>query len=318
LNLPDPLLQLGFATLLDAARDRILLEALRQTVGAMDIQVIDAELAGLASAEALARLAAHGIRGETYFPAPSILRRRPSLLAYYRMLYGYSQKQFYQAATGATKFRSMEVRDKISSTAEAHLDDLCSAFARSGEILLSGLGSAMASSQYPNELCLLTFGAQLRGSSNNTKGSDGIKTVFAVLKAIFEDETEQADNRSLTLQNAVGRKVKVELAADPDVLVSVDIGQSDLRTVVAIEVKAGEDHSNIWNRMGEAEKSHLKARERGVTECWTIINDLQAPEAQLKASSPSTNRFYQLVDLTNPTHSGRADFAARVRSMVGL
>lgn len=318
MKLPGPLLQLGFATLLDVARDRILLEALRQTVGEMDVQVIDFELAKLASTKALARLAADGIRGETYFPVPSILRRRPSLLAYYRMLYGYSQKQFYQAATGATKFRSMEVRDQIGPNAEAHLDELCSAFAQSGEMLLSGLGSAIASSQYTNDLCLLTLGAQFRGSANNTKGTDGIKAVFAVLQAIFENETKQSDNRSLTLINAVGRKAIVEIAADPDVLVSVDIGQSELRTVVAIEVKAGEDHSNIWNRMGEAEKSHLKARERGVTECWTIINDTQAPDAQLRASSPSTNRFYQLVDLTNPTHSCRADFEARVRSMVGL
>ena len=318
MNLPDPLLQLGFATLLDAARDRILLEGLRQTVGELEIHMVDAELSKFASHNALARLAALGIRGETYFPVPTILRRRPSLLAYYRMLYGYSQKQFYQTATGATKFRSMELRDRIGQQTDADLDDLCQSFAQSGEVLIAGLGSSMGSSQYPNELCLLTFGAQLRGSFNNTKGSDGIKAIFAVLKAIFEDETETTDKRSLTLRNAAGRKVKVELAADPDVLVNVDMGQGELRTVVAIEVKAGEDHSNIWNRMGEAEKSHLKARERGISECWTIINDLVAPETQLRTSSPSTNRFYQLVDLTNPTNPARAEFAARVRSMVGL
>jgi hypothetical protein len=132
--------------------------------------------------------------------------------------------------------------------------------AGSVEVLLACLGEAKKRDRFSNDLCLLTYGAQLRGSFNNTKGSDGIKAVFAVLRAIFEDETITTDSRSLTVRNAASRSVKIEIAADPDVLISVDLGTAEFRTVVAIEVKAGEDQSNIWNRVGEAEKSHLKAR----------------------------------------------------------
>ena len=318
MKLPDPLLQLGFATLLDAARDRILLEALRQTVANLPVFELDKELAAYVPEDAYLKLAASGIRGETYFPVPLVLKTNPRLLSYYRLLFGFSQKQFFQTGSGCGIFSSMENSGKCNAKADSALPELCQAFAAAGKILVAGLGSGLQAPTYSNDLCLLTLGAQFRGSHNNAKGSEGIKAVFSVLKAIFEAETIETGARSLQVRSASGRVVVIELASDPDILIKSKMDDGNERTVVAVEVKAGEDHSNIWNRIGEAEKSHLKARDSGVAECWTIINDPQAPDQQLRVASPSTHRFYQLIDLTNSQSAARLDFAARVRDMVGL
>ena len=304
--------------MLDAARSRVLLEALHQTVGTLDIAELDRELARLVPSPALARLAGLGLRAETYFPTPAILNAKPSLLGYYRLLYGYSQKLFYGTLTGCSKFKTMEFSDKVTPLAAPEIVELCKSFAGVGDMLVGGLGGKIGQPSYPDELCLLTLGAQFRGSANNAIGSEGIRSVFAVLTAIFEHETEQSGPRSLEIRSAAGGLVRVELAADPDILIKSQMGDGQDRVVVAIEVKAGEDHSNIWNRVGEAEKSHLKARASAVVECWTIINDAQADEVRLRTASPSTNRFYQLLELTNDKSPNRADFAARVRNMVGM
>ena len=295
-----------------------MLAALRATVGKLSIQEIDVELAQRVPVEALAKLAAAGIRGETYFPVPPVLRAKPSLLGYYRLLYGYSQKQFYGSGSKRGWLKGMEESDKLSPRCNAALSELCDALAKAGTVLVSGLGQGLQSPEFSDDLCLLTFGGQLRGSANNIRGSEGVQAAFAVLKTVFEKEIENVGQRSLQLRNAAGREVSIVLASDPDILVRSRMATGEDRTVVAIEVKAGEDHSNIWNRMGEAEKSHLKARERGVVECWTIINDPQAPEQQLRSSSPSTDRFYQLLELTNEGHPSHHEFSSRVRDMVGL
>lgn len=315
---PDPLLQLGFSALLESARDRVLLPALRSTVLQLPTQQIDNELAKFVSPGAIAILASHGLRGETIFPVPIILKANPSLLGYYRLLYGYSQKQFYTTKTGASCLRNMEIKGTITPKAAESIDNACSEFARAGEMLVQGLGSRLSRAEIPHELSLLTLGAQFRGGANNTKGSDGIKAVFAVLKGIFENELEDASESSLKLKNAVGRMVNIQLASDPDVLVKTTMADGQLRSVVAIEVKAGEDHSNIWNRVGEAEKSHVNAKADGINERWTIVNDPQAPLSKLKSSSPSTTRFYQLLDLLDDNTDEFQDFLSRMRDLVGL
>jgi len=318
LNFPDPLLQLGFATILDGARDRLLLTALRKTVATVATPELDAELASYASASALSVLSGYGLRGETVYPVPLVLRKMPSLIGYYRLLFGYSQKQFYTTKTGASCLRSMEVKGLLTPKAEASLEGACVAFARVGEMLVQGLGAKLSGSTLPHELTLLTLGAQFGGGANNQRGSDGIKAVFAVLQRVFEKETEKIGERSMTLRHASGKLVEIELAGDPDVLIKSTMSDGQVRPVVAIEVKAGEDHSNIWNRVGEAEKSHLKAKGLGINERWTIINDPQAPADKLKSSSPSTTRYYQLLELTDAESAQFSDFRSRVRDLVGL
>jgi len=318
LNFPDPLLQLGFATLLEGAREKTLLAALRRTVAGLPTTQIDQELSDYVSSQALSILSGHGIRGETIFPIPLILSAGPSLIGYYRLLFGYSQKQFYTTRTGASCLRAMETKGSLTSRAADHLQEGCRAFARSGEMLVRGLGSKLMRPEIPHELTLLTLGAQFRGAANNTRGTDGIKAAFAVLERVFEQEIEKTGERSLVLRNAAGKVVRVELAADPDILIKSTMSDGQTRAVVAIEVKAGEDHSNIWNRVGEAEKSHLKAKAAGINERWTIVNDPQAPTDKLQSMSSSTTRFYQLLQLTDDQSTEHLDFRSRVRDMVGL
>lgn len=318
MNFPDPLLQLGFATLLEGARDKLLLSALRSTVATLPTTELDAQLAKFAPVKALAVLSGYGLRGETIFPVPLVLTSNPSLIGYYRLLLGYSQKQFYTSKTGASKLKTMEAKGVLTNKAGAVLDEACQEFARVADMLVQGLGSKLAGQALPHELCLLTLGAQFRGGANNQRGTDGIKAVFAVFQRVFEQETEKAGERSLALRNAAGKVVKIELAGDPDVLINTTMSDGQIRPVVAIEVKAGEDHSNIWNRVGEAEKSHLKAKNSGINERWTIINDPQASADKLESMSPSTTRFYQLLELTDDESAAFSDFHSRVRDLVGL
>src|SRR4029077_313824 len=83
----------------------------------------------------------------------------------------------------------------------------------------------------------------------------------------------------IAVKNAAGRMVYVEFAPDPDIIIREEMAPFSLEEMtasfaekIAIEVKAGEDFSNIHNRIGEAEKSHQKAKGRGYVECWTVGN----------------------------------------------
>lgn len=87
---------------------------------------------------------------------------------------------------------------------------------------------------------------------------------------------------------------------------------------IAIEVKAGEDFSNIHNRIGEAEKSHLKAKERGFVECWTVVNVDRIDMAMARRESSSTNRFYRLSDIVSATGDEYTDFRNRVIALIGI
>jgi XcyI restriction endonuclease len=318
MKLPDPTLQIEFATLLEGARSLVLAEALRETVGALSATRLDVELAQFVDDASLTRIASFGIRAETVFPVPLLLSQKPSLIGYYRLLYGYSQKQFYTSATGCSLFKTMEMKGLLTNSAAGKLPELCAAFADAGSKLLSGLGKKASNATLFQELALLTLGAQFRGGANNQRGAAGIRTVFEVVRMVVNDGIVSEGESLIEVKNAAGKRVSIEIAADPDIFISTVLDTGEQRPIVAIEVKAGEDHSNIWNRIGEAEKSHQQAKARGVTECWTIINDDKASPAKLRTSSPTTNRFYQLLELADSGSTPYADFASRVRDMIGL
>ncbi len=318
MKLPAPTLQIEFGTALEGARATILRDALGKAVKRLSIPDLDRELAAIVPADALGILASKQLRGETLFPVPLLLKERPSLIGYYRLLYGYSQKQFYTKATGCTIFKSMEQKGTLSSAAEALLTDLCKVFAQAGASLLAGIEDHLHRQDLFHELSLLTLGAQYRGGANNKRGAAGIKAVFEVLRGIVEDGIVSAGEVAIEVKNAAGKRVSIALASDPDIFIKSYLASSRTRPIVAIEVKAGEDQSNIHNRIGEAEKSHQKARAQGVTECWTVINVPQADMAKLAQESPSTDRFFQLLDLTDNDSSAYADFRETVRDLVGL
>ena len=100
----------------------------------------------------------------------------------------------------------------------------------------------------------------------------------------------------LELLNASRRKVIITFSPDPDISTFEEISARTLKNVIAIEVKGGADKSNIWNRLGEAEKSHQSAKQRGFVEFWTIYNVPSLDLAKAREKSPTTNRFYSLIN----------------------
>jgi hypothetical protein len=80
-------------------------------------------------------------------------------------------------------------------------------------------------------------------------------------------------------------------------IIREEMAPGKYRQLIAIEVKGGTDFSNIHNRIGEAEKSHQKARAEGYAECWTVVNVDRIDLDMARRESPSTHRFYRLSDL---------------------
>ena len=113
-RIPRPDLQIDFSAALASIRKQFLQEALRNTVESLDITEIDGQLAAIVPKKDLANLAGHGLRGELMFPVPLLLQTSPRLLGYYRLLYGFSKKEFYGTGTGVSRFQSMEKSGVLS------------------------------------------------------------------------------------------------------------------------------------------------------------------------------------------------------------
>jgi hypothetical protein len=110
-KIPEPELQVSFARFLAEIREAMLQDALRETIRTLDIPTIDKELADLVPSYSLATLAGHGMRGELLFAVPTVLTANPRLLGYYRLLYGYSQKEFFKTGVGG-QFKRLRQRDR--------------------------------------------------------------------------------------------------------------------------------------------------------------------------------------------------------------
>ncbi|ABD42237.1 hypothetical protein Mhun_2538 [Methanospirillum hungatei JF-1] len=93
----SPDLQFSFYNQLKIISEQYLSKALTDTILKMDIERIDGELLQLVSKDKIRKVAGWGLRGERIFPIPCILVANPFLLGYYRLLFGFSQKQFYQS-----------------------------------------------------------------------------------------------------------------------------------------------------------------------------------------------------------------------------
>jgi len=318
LNLPSPDLQVSFALKLIEARTELLQDALKTTVQALDIENLDKQLAKHAPRAGLSVLASQGLRGELVFPVPLVLESKPRLLGYYRLLFGYSKKLFYTTATGMGQFKGMEERDNLTARNRSGLPALCQHLGEVGAMLLAGVGTTSASDQFLDDLTLLTLGPQFRGSANVDIGVEGIEVVFGIVREIVREAIEDEDENQLKLKNAAGRIVHIEVAADPDIRIVEIMTSGAERHLIAIEVKGGRDFSNIHNRVGEAEKSHQKARADGFTECWTVVNVDRTNFEQAKRESPSTDRFYTISDLLDQSSQIYCDFRDRIQALTGV
>lgn len=110
----------------------------------------------------------------------------------------------------------------------------------------------------------------------------------------------------------------VEFAADPDIIIREVMPDKSSRKILAIEVKSGTDVSNIHNRIGEAEKSHQKAKKDGYRECWTVVNVSKLDIDKAKLESPTTNVFYALKALQSRKGVVYEDFKQNIIAMVGI
>lgn len=322
MEFPEPRLQAGFALRLKHFRSVYLQDALFEAVRTLDIEQLDRELARFVRKQALSGLARSGLRGEVAFAVPLVLRSNPYLLGYYRLLLGYSQKEFYGGDKGfsAAKFKKMESDGIITDRAEPQLGDLCAALCGAASFLLEKIGPARPNLEFLDDLTLLTVGPQFRGGANNLIGTEGIAVVFEVIRQIVSHAASEISGDTIRIRNATGRMVLIKFSSDPDIVISEEIGEGEIRNVVAIEVKSGSDISNIHNRIGEAEKSHQKARKRGFTECWTVVNIPQRrlDMEKLENESPSTDRFYSLDDLSTGRGETYAAFCRRVLALTSI
>ena len=315
-KIPEPDIQIEFYYRLEKMRETYLLDALLSAVSGLEIPRIDEELRELVSNSSLQRVAGWGLRGEIVFPVPYALQSQPTLLGYYRLLLGFSQKQFYGQRYGFAPFKAMEETGRLTAN---HLDairELCRALCGSSELLVVGIQELSRESVH--ELTLLTVGPQLRGGVLNTLGSRAARQVFELIDSLVTNAVVSSSRKSIKLQNAAGRVVRVEFASDPDITIKEELPSGRSRNLVAIEIKGGKDYSNIHNRIGEAEKSHQKARKEGFVECWTIVGISDLNMELAGKESPTTDRFYHLERLANDSSEEFDDFRENLLSRVGI
>ena len=318
ITLSAPSLQIDFAYYLKEIRERMLMDALQTSIENLDLAVIDSQLHEYADGECLRRLASFGLRGELVFPVPCILEKNPMLLGYYRLLLGYSQKAFYTSESGVGLFKTMEEKGSISRAQREKLPEFCHALCKSASELVNGLADYMLNRDFLDELTVLTLGPQLRGGANVKRGTVAITQVFDVIHKIVRSNVIQSSSHHLEIMNSSGRRVLIEFAPDPDIVIREELRANTFRNLIAIEVKGGQDYSNIHNRIGEAEKSHQKARNLGYIECWTVVNVDRIDIEMAKQESPSTNRFFRISDILNSASTEYQLFSDLLISCVGI
>jgi len=316
---PRPDLQIAFFARLQELKSELLLDALLEVVAGIDIDILDEEVRRFVPEEYRRRMCRWGLRAELVFVVPCILEACPRLLGYYRLLLGFSQKEFYRVS-GLAPFKVLEERGRIPDKRRADVPALCRALADCAGKLLDGVGAL--DRQSIHEMTLLTLGPQLRGSFLNLKGQRAVQQVFELIRSIVPEGKRPAGFQPvIRFPNAAGREITIVFGGDPDVSVREELDGGSVRKILAIEIKGGSDRSNVHNRLGEAEKSHQKARAAGYIERWTIVGvekwdeDL---EKLARKESPTTNRFFVLQQITQRDSAPARDFLEELRSRLGL
>jgi hypothetical protein len=308
-----PELQVSFYFRLQTIKDLYFHESLKNTIKELDIRNIDSELSKFVSSKNLTKLAEYSLRGEAVFPIPMILKSNPFLLGYYRLLYGFSQKEFYSKGPFG-RFKIMEDKGKLTAQAEPEIEELCSSLIYSAEKLILDIGSI--SLQTITELQLLTVGPQLRGSLNNKYGQAATQKTFNLIKSLISKYIIHSTQNSFEIKNDSGRKVSIRFSSDPDIEIVEKLSAGE-RGLISVEIKGGRDYSNIHNRIGEAEKSHQKAKRRGHFEFMTILS-VDVDYAILRNESPTTNHFFNLDRLSDNTSTEFLNFQDILTSILGI
>jgi len=315
LNPPGPGRQVRFYQLLVAARKRWFIDALSEALRSLDQAIVKNDIQKYVPADAQRLIAGAGLRDEYIFPIPAILKAKPSLVGYYRMLLGAPQKSFYKGSTGMGPFKTMEDLDAITEKQKMRLPAFCKAMAAVlAELVLQ---IEEITEREVRELPLLTFGAQLQGSNNTAIGKKAMAEVFIAIKEIVKRHVIKEETRKVTVKNASGRIVVVALSSDPDVSVVEMVGSTEHRKV-AVEVKGGTDVSNAHNRAGEAEKSHLKAKSKGYRDFWTIISKKGVALNKLQAESQTTTIWFDAAEVLGRAGPDWDAFQEHLAGAIGI
>lgn len=309
----DPNLQVSFYYKLQQIRQQWLHEALSAAVQQTDIEKLDKELSDFADLRALRKVASFGIRGEVFFPAPCLIITSPQLLGYYRLLLGFSQKEFYTKRSFG-RFKRLEQEGQLGAVTTGEIGDLCSSLAASCAKLVSAIDNL--SPGIVSELQLLTLGPQLRGSENTRIGQEASERIFDLIKSLASSYVREVTRRTMIIENDSKRMVIVEFSNDPDIRI-VEQLTSGIRPLVAVEIKGGADVSNIHNRLGEAEKSHQKAKGKGFYELWTILR-VDVAEEIARRESPTTSSFFRLDGILEAGSTENRRFAESLGSILGI
>lgn len=311
----EPALQIEFSRRLVRLSSLYLHEALAETLLNIPIPELDAELAQYVEEPYLKRLAMLGLRGETIFPVPLLLIANPGLLGYYRLLFGFSQKEIYTKGPFG-RFKILEEKGIIPSRIETEIEPLCISLIETGKMLVQEIEGL--SFDKIHDLQLLTLGPQLRGGRNNSVGQSSTDEVFDVMSNVVKHYIKKIDPKKKVIQlhNDSRRIIRIEFFADPDIQI-IEEAKSGQLPRVSIEIKGGSDASNIHNRLGEAEKSHRNAKARGFSDFWTMIR-VPMDYAIATQESPTTTHFFNIDAIQDEATEEYHIFRDLLCSTVGI
>lgn len=313
---PSASRQVAFHQLLVGARKAWLMDALSEALSRIDPTKLKTQLIKYVPADAQQTLAGAGVRDEHVFPTPIVLETAPTLVGYYRLLLGVSQKTFYGTGSGMGQFKSMEVKGTINARQRGNLVAFCEAMSTALADLVRQLSPTVTPRDI-NELPLLTLGSQFQGSNNTAIGKLATVNVFLAITHAVEPYITKREEDRLTIQNPAGCTFIIKLASDPDVTIE-ESSAGQLHKRVAIEIKGGTDRSNAHNRAGEAEKSHLKARKQGFPAFWTVIHKKGLDMETLRAESPTTDSWFDVAQVIGQQGADWDEFRNQMSLIVGI
>lgn len=309
-----PNLQISFYARMKDLQKLYLQDAMNVALTKVKITDVDQELGAFVDDKYLKKLAQSRIRGEAFFPVPGLIKAFPYLLGYYRLLYGLSQKEFYGTKPYG-RFKKLEEDGEIPATvSEEDLKGLCRALCATAGILVDNMD--VLTVDVVTHLQLLTLGAQLRGGINNTIGSEATLEVVDLIREVTSDYITSEESNRIILENESGDEIVIEFLSDPDVRIIANLSIG-VRPILSIEIKGGKDVSNVHNRMGEAEKSHQKAKKYGFREFWTLVRaniDLD----MARRESPTTNQFFKIDEILDRKSSESKKFREYLCSFIGI
>jgi len=318
-EIPSTGRQVYIAELLERQRRLTLRQAVEKAAQTIGSPVLFSDMRATVPKDSINLLLHSKLPDYLVFAAPAILRHAPATLGYYRLLLGISQKQFYQPSTGLNIFRTMEESNRITPQADEQLTELCCELNSEISKLLYTLTDASLDNLIL-ELPLVTFGAQADGSWRNTIGTKATTSVFDALKTIVRESNRNTieTQTSIAVINNSEREVLLMMAPDPDVVIREKFGEQESVYKAAIEIKGGTDASNLHNRVGEAEKSHQKARAAGAGDCWTIIDLRGADLDRLRQESPTTREWFDLTEVLSQSGPTWNRLTQVTRSAMGI